>query len=252
MLFRSDYVTRAVESYQQRDEIKVIDLMNSTFFNNDVYFNDFSHMSKEGEEQFLATTIAEIDAALISLGHQVKTGSNYPLPMMYPPTVYNRTDMNDVWAMDVVLSTPSFIQNGTGVSDGLSWTVTSQNDGSVITVLPDEGRSTKDISTAPRIEYCYDSLTEEPLWIWIRGQSPDGNSDSIWLGWNGGQLDVGSKGVQLFSKDTIDPWTGEGSNGLRIQANATVGGNCLQLWMREDGVSIQAIKISNSELYLPW
>jgi hypothetical protein len=251
-LERWDYLTEAVKNYQNREEIKVINLMNSSFFNNDVYFNDFSHMSKEGEEQFLATTIAEIDAALITLGHQVKTGSNYPLPMMYPPTVYNRTDMNEVWAMDVDLSTPSHIQNGTGVTEGFSWMVTSHIDGSVIAVLPDEGRSTKDISTAPRIEYCYDSLTEEPLWIWIRGQSPDGNSDSIWLGWNGDQLDVGSKGVQLFSKDTVDPWTGEGSNDLRIQANATAGGNCLQLWMREDGVSIQDIIISNSALYIPW
>jgi len=248
---RWDYVTDALQLYQNRDGLKVIDLMSSSFFNNDVYFNDFSHMSKEGEAQFLATTIAEIDSALISSGYNGKTGPNYPVPMMRPPTVYNRTVMNEVWAMDVDLSTPSQIQNGTGASDGLSWMVESHNDGSAITVLPDEGRSTKDIITAPRIEYCYDSLIEETIWLWIKGQSPDGNSDSVWLGWNGNQLDVGSKGVQLFSKDTSDPWTGEGSNGLRIQASATFGANCLQIWMREDGVSIQSIKISNSDLYFP-
>lgn len=248
---RWDYLTEAVQGYQKRDDIQLVDLMNSSYFNNDVFFNDFSHMSEEGEAQFLATTIQEIDSALILAGYKGKTGSDYPVPMMYPPTVYNRTDINGIWNMDFDLSTPSQIQNGTGASDGLAWTVTSQYQGSAITVLLDEGRSTRDITTAPLIEYCFDSLVEEQLWIWIRGQSPDGNSDSVWLGWNGDQLDVGSKGVQLYSKDTIDPWTGEGSNGLRIKAIASVGENCLQLWMREDGVSIQGINISNSELYFP-
>ena len=199
-----------------------------------------------------ATTIVEIDSTLLSLGYKEETGVEYPSPMMYPPTVYNRTEVGDSWSMDFDLSNPSQIQNGTGASDGLAWTLTSQIHGSAITVLPDEGRSTKDVNTAPLIEYCYDSLTEEALWIWLKGQSPDGNSDSVWLGWNANQLEGGSKGVQLYSKETIDPWIGEGSNQLRIQVNANVGENCLQLWMREDGVSIQAIKISNSGLYQPW
>lgn len=226
--------------------------MNSSYFNNDLFFNDFSHMSKEGEAQFLATTIAEIDSVLISSGYKAKSSSGYPVPMVYPPTVYNRTSVDNAWNMDFDLSAPSQIQNGTGASDGLTWMVTSPSDRPVITVFPDEGRGTKEVTTAPLIEYCYDSLTDESIWVWIKGRSPDGNSDSVWLGWNGHQLDVGSKGVQLFSKDTIDPWVGEGSNQLRIYANATVGENCLQVWMREDGVSVQAIKISNSNLFIPW
>ncbi len=249
---RWEYVAEAVHDYETRDDLSVINLINSSFFNNDLLFNDFSHMSKEGEEQFLATTIAEIDLALTSSGFKAKSDFDYPMPKVYATTIYNKTDMSESWHMELNLSIPSTIRGGTGPNEGLSWTLTSSNHGSIISVFPDEGRSTKDIMTSTMIEYCYDSLAEEQVWIWIKGNSPNGNSDSVWLGWNGSQIDVGSKGVQLYSENSIDPWTSEGSDRLRIQANATVGVNCLQLWMREDGVSIQSIRLSNANTYQPW
>ncbi len=71
--------------------------------------------------------------------------------------------------------------------------------------------------TSTMIEYCYDSLAEEQVWIWIKGKSAQWDSDSVWLGWNGSQIDVGSRECNFIQKNSIDPWTSEGSDGLRIQ-----------------------------------
>ncbi len=64
-------------------------------------------MSKEGEEQFLATTIAEIDLALTSSGFKAKSDFDYPIPKVYATTIYNKTDMSESWQMELNLSIPS-------------------------------------------------------------------------------------------------------------------------------------------------
>ena len=227
-----DYVGEAIENYSAREELTVVDLLNDSRFGNDSYFNDFSHMSKLGEDQLTRVLLPQIDKVLTTKLERPEIVKSYEEPIELPPTTYRYS--NELISIDI--QNPTLNLNGSNSLEGHSWIEWNQSGKTGLTVLPNNGMSTKDLDEAPYLKYCFEIQTSGYYYFWIESDSPDGNSDSIWLGVDGELLETGPRGVGLFTMDESELWYNKGDDGDEIGYSFTPGSHCLDVWMREDGV----------------
>ncbi|KEQ18405.1 retention module-containing protein, partial [Endozoicomonas numazuensis] len=101
-------------------------------------------------------------------------------------------------------------------------------------------------------ELTYDIQFESAgtYYVWVRGDAPDGNSDSVHIGLNGEAVSTGS---QIGFNDGSHDWAGDRINSagrITIEVDAP-GTHQLNLWMREDGTAVDKIVISDDVDYVP-
>ena len=113
-----------------------------------------------------------------------------------------------------------------------------------VAALPDGKHYLGDTTNGPHIVY---NLTIENIGIhhiWIRMAASDGRGDSIHIGLNGEPLTLGGYG---FSTENNSEWNWE-----HIELNFTSNGaNQLDIWMREDGVMVDSLIITNVAEFTP-
>jgi hypothetical protein len=243
-----DYYYSAIENFSQREDLTTIDLSRSDHFSNDQYFNDYSHMASLGEEQFTRIMLPHLDEVLNQqLGNSTKAAS-YPIPHELPPMIFQQKDSSN---LSIELSKPASNEQGKGVLENHSWVLSSTNNQSVFQVEPDSGLAASSIEDSPHLRYCFFSTTTNDRYLWVRSESPSFNSDSIWLGKNGVLIPTGDRGIGLKSSTEGKMWYSKGDNGERVVFPVTEGQNCIDIWMREDGVVVNELLLANDIHWVP-
>ena len=86
--------------------------------------------------------------------------------------------------------------------------------------------------------------------VWIRGQAPNGNDNSIHIGLDGAanttadRLQVTTYGSWVWSRNTMD--------GVNATITVTTPGvHTIDMWMREDGLVVDRILLNRSTTVVP-
>jgi hypothetical protein len=150
--------------------------------------------------------------------------------------------------VELNLSRNSGLTDGEGVFIGSTWDV--DDNGSLVST-PNKDAGSNDLIGAPKIDYCLEVTHTNEYWIWLEFDPPDGRSDSIYIGMDDVLLDVGARGVQGYKTGGGAWWRNTGDNGDRISVALEPGTNCLNVWVREDGVVIRNIQMTTDPNYTP-
>lgn len=86
------------------------------------------------------------------------------------------------------------------------------------------------------------------LYLWVLGQGPSGNSDSIYFGLDG--VVLGAMDWWNFSSNQQGGWVSVTRQGAPAKLNLT-GDNTLDIWAREDGFRIEKILLTNDADFRP-
>ena len=241
-----DYYNTTVERFGEDARVHMLDLMWDPAFDDEALFNDFTHMSDEGERRLMQVLAPEIDALLASRGVSMVSGHTYtPIPTPTDqPTIY-AAELPATGTVHVNLSKPNKITSGYGLFNGHTWEVDPQS--GWVTSTPEADVSQNGVSGSPQIEYCMNSTTSTTYWVWLLLYPSGGRSDSVYVGLDGELLDVGRRGVQSWEGAQKPVWRSVGDNGNRIFFSSSGEAACLNIWVREDGVVIRDIVITTDE-----
>lgn len=126
----------------------------------------------------------------------------------------------------------------------------SGSSGSSLAALPDSGFISEQAANSPSLQYLLNFEQAGVYYVWVRGfGDTDGKSNSLHVGLNADILPSSDK-LQGFT----DEW--RWSNATRDGHRATLqideaGVHNVSLWMREDGLAVDKIVISNDPRYQP-
>lgn len=244
-----DYYNETVSTFKEDERVTMLDLMWDPRFDDDVFFNDFSHMSSAGEKMLMEVIAPHIDGILAQRGFVMLEDHRYSTedvveqrPERFPTTmpIHGTVELN--------LTRNGGEVAGEGVFIGSSWAI--DENGSLVST-PNADVGSNDLAGAPKIEYCLEATHANEFWIWLQFDPPDGRSDSIYLGVNDVLLDLGPRGVQGYKTGGGPWWRNTGDNGERISVELEPGISCLNLWVREDGVVIRNIQMTTDPNYSP-
>ncbi|RMF04316.1 MAG: hypothetical protein D6768_03565, partial [Chloroflexi bacterium] len=95
-------------------------------------------------------------------------------------------------------------------------------------------------SNGPQLEYAFNVLQSGVYYVWLLGYSPDNNSDSIHIGFNGAREtfleDPGGSGLHWFyQRQTGEPYSKQLSQGVHT----------INFWGREDDFQLVQILLTN-------
>lgn len=101
-----------------------------------------------------------------------------------------------------------------------------------------------DISDAPVLTYKLSVVVSGTYYIWLRGEGVDVSSDSV---------NYGINGAREATITFIDrPWSNYTQyTNIVATIELAAGDNILNIWMREDGVKIKEIRITDDPNYVP-
>ena len=239
------YMYNVLENYSSREDIHVLDYINSSYFHNDSFFNDFSHMSELGEKQLTSLLLPLIDEVL-SQEKEPTRPMDYPIPLILPPTIYEIESTIELNVLE-----PRNKTSGSGPLSNHEWVEWNDVNSTGLSVFPNDGKSTTFISESPRLTYCFEIYKADTYSLYLQSKSPDPNSDSVWLGQEGTPIDTGARGIGFYRANNPSNWAINGDDGNRLELELTSGENCIDFWMREDGVVLTRILLStNSDLDL--
>ena len=244
-----DYYNETVTKFQEDERVTMLDLMWDPRFDDDVLFNDFSHMSSEGEKLLMEVIAPHIGEILESRGVAMLEDHRYSVEDVIERTQeWSVTTMPIHGTVELNLSRNSGVTDGEGVFIGSTWDI--DDNGSLIST-PNADAGSNDLIGAPKINYCLEVTHANEYWIWLEFDPPDGRSDSIYIGMDDVLLDVGYRGVQGYKTGGGPWWRNTGDNGDRISVALEPGISCLNLWVREDGVVIRNIQMTTDSNYTP-
>ncbi|WP_461537953.1 tandem-95 repeat protein [Spongorhabdus nitratireducens] len=139
--------------------------------------------------------------------------------------------------------------------NGNSWSV--ENDGSAsggkqVNTANNDADGFNEGYTGLSSELTYDIQFDSAgtYYVWLRGEAPDGRSDSAHIGLNGEAIATGHR---VDFDEGSHKWTGdrmENDGRITIEVDAP-GVHQLNLWMREDGAAVDKIVISDDADYVP-
>ncbi|MFL2977278.1 MAG: hypothetical protein ACJZ49_07015, partial [Candidatus Thalassarchaeaceae archaeon] len=256
------YYNESVEAYSQREELHIIDLMWDPLLSSEHYFNDFSHLSREGENQFSRIITPILDEILVQRG--IDLLPNFEYPSIQNSSIFEYSDIQDSsnpiisWNLSsshptiLNLSQPNKITSGHSEWLGSSWKIVeNETDSTIIRSTPNNNISSNEIFGSPRIDYCFVVKEADEYFIWLEMDPPDGNSDSVFLGKDGEILSFGRRGIQSFQSDGGILWRHVGDDGERLSVILTEGIHCLNIWVREDGIGIHSVLFVVDEEFSP-
>ncbi len=137
---------------------------------------------------------------------------------------------------------------------GRSWVDASRADainGEFVTV-PGTGVNAGNTLSGPKLDYDINFASSGTYYVWVRMTGPDVGSDSIHVGLNGQASTLGSFGLSTNPTDTFAWTNGQSSLGRRVTITVPAAGvQTLNVWMREDGVKVDDIRVAKSINYDP-
>jgi hypothetical protein len=108
---------------------------------------------------------------------------------------------------------------------------------------------TGEITTSPRADYLINFTTAETYTVWVRGYAPNAAGDSVYVGFDG-------QWVGTLTGFVSQQWSWANANmqagGQAVVVNVTrPGAHTLQLWPREDGLSLDRLLLTTNGAYVP-
>lgn len=116
--------------------------------------------------------------------------------------------------------------------------------------VPNAGllKEAADVATSPRLDYKVRFTKTGIHRVWVRGDFIDMSSNSLHFGVDG-QVAPNATGVTL---PLSGEWAGTNGTGAFAEINIpTTGVHTINLWMREDGVTLDKFVLTKSTSYLP-
>ena len=115
---------------------------------------------------------------------------------------------------------------------------------------PNVGVNTRDELIGPRRDYSINFTTTGTYYVWARMKAPSGSDKSFHVGLNGVATSLGSLGLQDLSGQWA--WTNTMKNLQRVAIEVTSPGtHTFNLWMREDGVLVDAFILTREAGFVP-
>jgi hypothetical protein len=236
-----EYYNQTISNYRNLETLYVIDMLWDDDWQ-ESHFNDYTHMSREGEILFadkLSTNISKLLEIPIIL-HEILE-QNY--------NCYGNNEQFTIEEGNLLIEAEeySFCEFGKNGIDSI-WEIEStfvnySGDG-YVAALPDVGTNAFDTTNGPLVGYNISVQTNGTHHIWVSFAASNGGGDSIHLGLNGNPLTYGGVG---FGTADNNAW-----NWKKIEVNiSSIGKNSLEVWMREDGVMIDSIIITTDLSYDP-
>ena len=236
-----EYYNQTISNYKNLETLHVIDMLWDDDWQ-EVHFNDYTHMSREGEILFADKLSVNISTLLeIPLNvYQSSDQSN---------SCYGNNEQFTVEDENLLIEAEqySFCEFGKEGIDSI-WEIessfTNYSGEGYVAALPDDGNNAFDTTNGPIVGYNITVQTNETHHVWVRFAATNGGGDSIHLGLNGNPLTYGGVG---FGAPDNNAW-----NWKKIEVNITsIGNNSIEVWMREDGVMVDSILITTDLSYDP-
>ncbi|MEM6315036.1 MAG: hypothetical protein AAF743_13170, partial [Planctomycetota bacterium] len=140
-------------------------------------------------------------------------------------------------------------------ASGKTWTDVTRGDASGGTVAeagPDTGTniSTGYVITSPRLSYDITFNRAGTHYVWIRGTGPDSGGNSLHVGLNAQAIATADR-IETNTANAL-VWTDSTMDGVRATINVpSAGVHTLDLYMREDGVRVDKIVLTDDPAYQP-
>lgn len=135
--------------------------------------------------------------------------------------------------------------NGSGIAANKYWWTTTALSGykgaGAVQALPNTGTNVGDSVVGPRLDYGISVSSPGYYYVYVRGYSPDPNSDSVHIGLNGIPASYGRYGLAGFHGSYS--WR-QKTAGRPTRLYMAAGDHSLNMWMREDGAVIDEIVLS--------
>jgi len=142
--------------------------------------------------------------------------------------------------------------SGSGPASGSEWVSIEDSGASASTALeavPNEGVNVGDSTDGPRLDYEVEFNNTGTYYVWVRMRAPGGTDDSIHVGVDDSPVTYGGWGFAANHGDW--EWTNERS-GTRVTVNVdSTGVHPINIWMREDGVSVDQVLLTTDPDYSP-
>ena len=141
---------------------------------------------------------------------------------------------------------------GSGAAAGHTWSQFSDaaaGGGLAVEATPNSGVNTGDGTIGPRLDYAINFTETGTYYVWVRSSGANGADDSYHVGLNGVLRSGRSLGMGSTGGWT---WRNTLANGTRVTVVvSTTGVHTFNLWMREDGVKVDAITLTTDPLFVP-
>ncbi len=149
---------------------------------------------------------------------------------------------------------------GTATSQGPQWSDfndASAVGGKAVRALPNSGFNSGDTTTGDRHDYAINFNQTGIHYVWVRLAGDTNRDDSVHVGLDGTPASFGNYGIAPNQANGTYIWA-DGSDGLggnlgrRVTVNVpSAGVHTLNLWVREDGVRVDEIRVAKSSTYNP-
>ena len=149
---------------------------------------------------------------------------------------------------EVIIEAENYSQAiaGTGNASGSSWQTyvdATTSDGSAIRAVPNTGVWTGLNLNGPRLDYHINFSTTGTYQVYVRSSAPGANDDSYHAGLNGIAL-TNTSGFGMDINGSWD-WASDANGGIPVElVISSTGMHTFNLWMREDGVQIDKIVLT--------
>lgn len=122
--------------------------------------------------------------------------------------------------------------------------------GSSLASLPDNGFISEQESTSPSLQYLLNFERSGTFYVWVRGfGDTGGQSNSLHIGLNG-QIQPTANQLEGFSNEWR--WSNQTRDGSRATLQISQSGvQNVSLWMREDGLAVDKVVITNDPRFQP-
>ena len=144
--------------------------------------------------------------------------------------------------------------------NGVAWEERSMSgaSGGVAMTTPNQNKSFVDgyVSSSPKLTYQVELDSAGLFYVWIRGSSPDGNSDSCHVGMDGLEVSTAKKIAKFETRNTwvwssrVEPYSA-GVNGRSAISVGQGGAHSLELYLREDGFNVDKIVLTRDPNFIP-
>ncbi len=167
-----------------------------------------------------------------------------------PPPVTPFAESNGLAVVEAAQPT------GRGNSAGHEWVTRSGNGSSngYLSAEPNTGFNSGDSLSGRRADYAIDFNTTGTYYVWLRMAGDSFRDDSVHVGLDGNVATIGGFGMSPpAGADASFQWVNAPAElGRRVTVNVTTPGvHTLNVWVREDGVRVDDIRLAKNASYNP-
>ena len=234
-----DYYNNSISEYASNSSVNFLDLVWSSPFKYDTYFNDFAHMSKSGEDLFTDLLIPEVDSILSSLidDFVFDKEHNYSIREIIEEEedVCGTNELIHINQSYLIPSTQYYsCEIG---SNGHIWTNVTEDGNTFLKALPDDNITLGDPGF---VTYQIDLESSDNYSFWFNLRGPYGRSDSLHIEIDGIGYTYEGRGLGAGTNWT---WKNSGTDIPPIDIYLEQGTHEIKVIMREDGVEFSQIFI---------